>query len=370
MREIDAVCVALTQTLPRQHPELFGGIQAVAYLNFSAYSVDDIKRRYIVKVRSMPSQIDEPAEFCDWRSWCSKDDKEIWIHQHVHKDVPVAERFEGGFGQIEVAEIDGALGAQRFGYQIQSRLPYDIAPIVRARTFQWNWETGLMSVGDGFAEITADNGLLTKIGRMARLIHQTPTKGYGGGWYSRREDFNAATGSFDFGTWDAMVDQLVANCDHELLANSDILARQDWEQIELRVARLRKLDFEPHLFHGDLVCNLQNLLVDAETADIMGVVDWESSGSGPALHYELALSLRTWHRDGWPEQQIVENLAAFLRGYGLSIDEYRQRYQFDVDTLLLLLVCDLFCLALRGEFTLRVGGRASFTKLIRRILPG
>jgi hypothetical protein len=368
MREIDAVCAALADTLPPRHPELFGGILDVTYLNFSAYAVNDRMRNYIVKVRAGPSQHDEPAEFRDWLSWCSKDDKEIWIHQHVHQDVPVPQRYAGGFGQIEVAGIDGVGGAQTYGYQIQSRLPYDIAAIVRARTFQWNWETGVMSVGTGFAEITADNGLITNIGRMARLIHQTRTRGYGGGWYSRREDFNAATGSFDFATWDAMVDQLVANCDRELLANNDILTKQDWERIQPRIVRLRELDFEPHLFHGDLVCNLQNVLVDPETGTITGVVDWESSGSGPATHFELALSLRTWHRDGWPEQQIAANFAAFLRGYRLSLDVYQQQYQYDVDTLLLLLVCDLFCLALSGEFTLRAGGRASFQTLIQRIL--
>ena len=86
------------------------------------------------------------------------------------------------------------------------------------------------------------------------------------------------------------------------------------------------------------------------------------------MHYELALSLRTWHRDGWPEQQIDQNFAAFLRGYGLSIDQYQQHYQYDVDTLLLLLACDLSCLALRDEFSLRAGGRESFKALIRRIL--
>jgi hypothetical protein len=368
MREIDAVCAALANTLPQQHPELFGGIRAVAYLNFSAYAVDDRTRRYIVKVRAMPSKEQEPEAFRDWLSWCSKDDKEIWIHKQVYPGVPVPKRFEGGFGTFEATDIDGATDTQTFGYQIQSRLPFDIAAIIHARTFQWDWEQGVMMVGPGFAEITAANGLLTKIGHMARLIHRTPTKGYGGGWYSRREDFNAATGSFDFATWDAMVDQLVKNCDHTLLLNNDILTQTDWERLQQRVAQLRKLNFQPHLFHGDLVCNLQNLLVDAETGAIAGVVDWESSGSGPATHYELALSLRTWHRDGWPEQQIAENFAAFLQGYGLSLHEYQQQYQYDVETLLLLLVCDLYCLALRGEFTLRAGGRASFTRLIRRIL--
>jgi hypothetical protein len=57
-----------------------------------------------------------------------------------------------------------------------------------------------------------------------------------------------------------------------------------------------------------------------------------------------------------------------LRGYRLSIDVYQRQYQYDVDTLLLLLVCDLFCMALRDEFTLRVGGCASFQTLIQRIL--
>jgi hypothetical protein len=368
MRETDAICAALAEMLPQRHPELFGGILGIAYLNFSAYAVDDRTRKYIVKVRAQPPEAEEPAEFRDWVSWCSKDDKEIWIHRYVHQDVPVAARYQGGFGQFEVAHIDGLPGTQTYGYQIQSRLPYNVAAIIQARTFGWDWETGVMSVGPGFAEITANNGLLSKIGRMARTIHQTPTKGYGGGWYSRREDFNAATASFDFATWDAMVDQLVANCDRELLVNNAILTHQDWERIQPRVARLRALDFEPHLFHGDLVCNLQNILVDAETGAITGVVDWESSGSGPATHYELALSLRTWHRDGWPEPQIADNFAAFLRGYGLSIEAYQQRYQYDVDTLLLLLVGDLFCLALRGEFTLRAGGRASLQMLLRRIL--
>src|ERR687890_807406 len=107
MRETDAVCAALAETLPQRHPELFGGILDVAYLNFSAYAVDDRPRQYIVKVRAQPPQAEEPAEFRDWLSWCSKDDKEIWIHRHVHQDVPVADRYEGGFGQFEVAHIDG-----------------------------------------------------------------------------------------------------------------------------------------------------------------------------------------------------------------------------------------------------------------------
>lgn len=368
MRETDAICAALAEMLPQRHPELFGGILGVAYVNFSAYAVDDIARTYIVKVRAMPSQAQEPGAFLDWRSWCSADDKEIWIHQHVHRDVPVARRFAGGFGQLQVADIDGSAGTSIVGYQIQSRLPYEIAPIVRARTFQWNWETGVMAVEPGFAEITRPDGLLEKIGRMARLIHQTPTRGYGGGWFSRREDFNPATQSFDFATWDAMVDQLVANCDRQLLNDAGILTIQDWEGLQQRIARLRKLRFAPRLFHGDLVCNLQNLLVDPRSGAIMGVVDWESAGSGPAAHYEFALSLRTWHRDGWPEQQIEQNFAALLRGYGLSADEYQGQYQYDVETLLLLLAGDLFSLALRDEFTLRAGGRASFKKLIQRIM--
>jgi len=39
MREVDAICAALAEMLPQRHPELFGGILGVAYLNFSAYSV-------------------------------------------------------------------------------------------------------------------------------------------------------------------------------------------------------------------------------------------------------------------------------------------------------------------------------------------
>ena len=368
MREVDPICAALDEMLPQRHPELFGGIVSVAYLNFSAYTVDDITRQYIVKVRAMPPPAQEPAAYLDWRSWCSADDKEIWIHEHVHEDVPVAQRFSGGFGQLEVADIDGASGAQIYGYQIQSRLPYDVAPIVGSRTFKWNWKTGVMAVAPGFTEITRHDGLLEKIGRMARRIHQTPTRGYGGGWFSGREDFNPATQSFDFATWDALVDQLVANCDRELLAGAGVLASEHWEGLHQRIVRLRKLSFEPRLFHGDLVCNLQNLLVDPLSGEIMGVVDWESSGSGPAAHYEFALSLRTWHRDGWPEQQIAENFAAFLRGYGLSITEYKRQYQYDTETLLLLLAGDLFSRALRDEFALRDGGRASIRKLVQQIM--
>jgi hypothetical protein len=368
MREVDAICTALAKVLPQRHPELFGGVLGVAYLNFSAYAVEDITRQYIVKVRAMPPQAQEPAAYLDWRSWCSANDKEIWIHQHVHQDVPVARRFAGGFGQIEVADIDGAAGVTTVGYQIQSRLPYDIAPVVRARTFEWNWETGVMAVAPGFAEITRPGGLLERIGRVAWLIHQTPTHGYGGGWFSGREDFDPATQSFDFPTWDALVGQLVANCDRELLADAGVLAGEHWENLAQRIIRLRKLSFEPRLFHGDLVCNLQNLLVDPRDGEIRGVVDWESSGSGPAAHYEFALSLRTWHRDGWPDSQIDENFAALLRGYGLSAEEYHSQYRYDVETLLLLLVGDLFCRALRGEFTLRAGGRASFSRLVQRII--
>ena len=44
MREVDAICAALADALPQRHPELFGGIRDVAYLNCSAYSVDDTTR--------------------------------------------------------------------------------------------------------------------------------------------------------------------------------------------------------------------------------------------------------------------------------------------------------------------------------------
>jgi hypothetical protein len=364
--ETAAICACLQERLPALYPHLFAGDVQASHLNFSAYEIRAAGGRcYIIKMRRAPSPAEQPDEYHYWCHWCSPDNKEVWILKHVHPSVPVPALVEGGLGRIAVPLVAGE-EEQTYGYQLQTRLPYGVS--AAARSLRYNFDTGEMALEQGFT--VGDQGLrlLTKIGAIARKIHLTPARGYGGGWYSRRADYNVAEDRFDFATWPDMVDHLIANCPADRLAAHGLVAPAEWEIILRRAAALKALHVTPRLFHGDLVCNLQNLLVDPVTGEIEGVVDWESAGSGPAFHYECALALRTWHRDGWADGQIDANFRAFLNGYGIAPQTYDRDYRYEVETLLLLLTLDLYGLALQDNYTLRSGGRRHFDRLIEQIV--
>jgi hygromycin-B 4-O-kinase len=67
------------------------------------------------------------------------------------------------------------------------------------------------------------------------------------------------------------------------------------------------------LNHGDL--RLKNVLVDTDVA-IVGLLDWENCLSAPGPDWDISVALH----DLW-----IDQIEAFLDGYGMSSDDARER---------------------------------------------
>jgi aminoglycoside phosphotransferase (APT) family kinase protein len=101
-----------------------------------------------------------------------------------------------------------------------------------------------------------------------------------------------------------------------------------------RIQTLLSLSPEPRLSHRDLLANPGNVLVD-DSGNVRGIIDWEFASSGLALHAELASFLYVLYRDGTSREQIEMERSAFLSGYGISDKDYREHYERDVESIVL-----------------------------------
>jgi hypothetical protein len=101
---------------------------------------------------------------------------------------------------------------------------------------------------------------------------------------------------------------------------------------------------------------------------LRGIIDWEFCGSGLAFHQETASLIYARTRDGVEPEHIVRDLHSFFEGYGITMREYQQHYEHDVETLVLLHAIT----ALQKFITLRKNGglegepwRATFAERAR-----
>ena len=193
-------------------------------------------------------------------------------------------------------------GRREYGYLLQSYLPY------RPGTAR---------------EVTRNRGyVLEQLGRHLASIHTITVEGFG-------TDFSERSERFSFETYEEYIAERVRLVEDGPLDSG----MKRW--LAARVRALMDLRPEPRLYHRDLLGNWGNFLVDGDS-HVRGIIDWEFAGSGAPLHSELASMIYVLHRDGAPQEQIDHDVAAVLRGYGISHATYREHYERDTETIVLL----------------------------------
>lgn len=193
-------------------------------------------------------------------------------------------------------------GSVEFAYLIESYLP--------------------LTSAKHLAESDQRGRILEQLGFIMRDIHRTPMQGFG-------LDIDESKGSFIHPTFESFMAHKLAAIERSPIASS----MKDW--LTSRVAAFVQINPAPNLFHRDLLGNWGNFLLDA-TGSVRGIIDWEYAGSGPAFHFEIAALLYVLSRDGHSQERINHDLAAVLRGYGISYKAYLADYERDVQTIVLL----------------------------------
>jgi aminoglycoside phosphotransferase (APT) family kinase protein len=254
---------------------------------------------YILRLQSRPP--------CAARERWSVYHKEAWAMQSVPSDVPVARVMKAGVGYITFA-AGPSRSLPQYAFMLQSRVAGEAADV------DAGWAARLE--------------LLEQLGRIANSINCTPTRGYGAVFCAEDE-------SFAYASWQEYLQAEIVRQDLPALVVAGVLSAQDAQEIRRRLEGLARLDGAPRLAHMDFVNNWKNVLVSSSNR-VRAVIDWEFAFSGPAAHYEIASTLYAMYRDGEAPNQRAAKLGAFLKGYGLSLEEYRASYAEDVETIMIL----------------------------------
>ena len=291
----------LHQELPQKFAQVFSPALVLEPLpnqgwsNF-AFLAHSLKRDYVVRMRADNSATGHAHKWAPYH-------KEEWILQALQSKVPVPEVIGDGIGYVATATE-----VRQYAYFIQSYINCasadTIAAYLEPQMFRQN------------------------LGAVARVINSVPCNGFG-------TEFNSENNSFVHKNWSDAVYQDIRDSNVDRLVSHSILTRAEAITLTQRFLTLTTLEFKPTLYHGDFVENWSNVLAD-RSGKIHGIIDWELSGSGPAPQMECALLLYMMIRDGRSKQQIERDFSAFLQGYGMSEKEYRERYAYDVETIVLL----------------------------------
>lgn len=229
---------------------------------------------------------------------------------HFEKERYVLERLQKfDFVPRIVQPVTGTLqlslpgeGHREYAYLLQSYLPY------RPGTAR---------------EVTRDRGyVLEQLGRHLASTHSVAVDGFG-------TDFSERIERFSFETYEEHI------ADRVSLVEEGPLDAGMKRWLTARVRALMDLRPEPRLYHRDLLGNWGNFLVDGDSR-VLGIIDWEFAGSGAPLQSELASMIYVLHRDGAAQEQIDHDVAAVLKGYGVSYSTYREHYERDTETMVLL----------------------------------
>jgi hypothetical protein len=160
-----------------------------------------------------------------------------------------------------------------------------------------------------------------------RGVHRVRVEGFG-------DSISQGETRFLASTWKEWITELLFRCKFRELANAGLLTRETASRAEAKVRELSGLSREPELYHGDVLGNWANFLID-EKLTVRAFLDWEFAGSGAAIENELASVLYCFVRDGVPvaEQEIY--LQALLEGFGISHQNFIEIHRPVVEALLL-----------------------------------
>jgi aminoglycoside phosphotransferase (APT) family kinase protein len=162
--------------------------------------------------------------------------------------------------------------------------------------------------GTAALHYTDDNtDIVRQMGAMASHIHSIRTKGFGD-VFDWSENMLSKNGSFKQYMEDDM------NVRHRLsvLRKHGGLSDKALRNVAAAVRNLAGWKGMPSLAHGDI--RLKNVMVD-DQGSIVALIDWEECHSGPAMIWDLAISL---HDLGIDKKQ------AFIEGYGIKPKEFAE----------------------------------------------
>ena len=182
--------------------------------------------------------------------------------------------------------------------------------VALGREGQWAYTISRRLAGEPGVDHTDRLRILEELGRLARLIHGVPTIGFGArfGWVRDATDETPP----GCATWAAFLHQeLDAGVRLARLVELEMISGQQERALRDTLADVERWEGAPVLNHGDL--RLKNVVVDAD-AQILAVIDWESSISALGPHWDLSIALH---------DLSIDAKQAFLKGYGLPYDEVR-----------------------------------------------
>jgi len=178
----------------------------------------------------------------------------------------------------------------------------------------------------------AELSLLARAGAVAREIHQIR--------FSRFGDVVSRSGDFTK-SWGAYLDNLFK---FPLRTIAGFLNGQDFDTFSERFKELRNLKGQGVLVHADL--HLGNMLFDAVTKELTGVIDWERSRSSRSseefariLYENFVLGQRftvTEIAETISSSGVTPQFANFLSGYGIGPEEYQSSLRRETETFLAL----------------------------------
>lgn len=227
-------------------------------------------------------------------------EKERYILERLQHFDFIAKLVGPGTGRCTV-RIPGK-GDVEYAFMLQTRLP---------------WSNAKQFGGD-----LSRSRYLWQLGEIVRAVQQVPMQGFGA-------DFDEGSSSFACKTNQDFIRAYVRTIEESPI---DFSMKQ-W--LGARIETLLALSPEPRISHRDLLGNAGNALVDSD-GKIRGIIDWEFASSGLALHAELASFIYVLHRDGIAPEQIEVERAAFLNGYGISDRDYREHYERDVESIVMI----------------------------------
>jgi hygromycin-B 4-O-kinase len=152
------------------------------------------------------------------------------------------------------------------------------------------------------AELADRLPVLRQLGRCAARLHGVATRGFGPvfDWSHNRLSKHAQWGRY-------LDDEMQVAARLKALQRLGGLPPAAQQALQQTLRTMRGWRKPPVLQHGDL--RLKNVIADADSGELLALIDWEDCLSAPGPYWDLSIAL---HDLGPDERE------AFLEGYGLS----------------------------------------------------
>jgi aminoglycoside phosphotransferase (APT) family kinase protein len=150
-----------------------------------------------------------------------------------------------------------------------------------------------------------------KLGEYAKLIHSIKVTGWG-------EDFFNDTPDGQGASWLKFLDYNIESLtDDDRLIDLGVINQAQSRRVRALFEELKGKTFQFGLNHGDL--SIWNTLV--EPSGKINLLDWGSAEAHIVPHFDMLHIISCHMKDGTP---AFEEMTAFRRGYGLSLEEHRR----------------------------------------------